>query len=326
MVPSCENDYVLKRQILIKQIIEPYVYQAIHAFNNVYISEGYMVMSSGGGALQAYFPNVPEIISHDFDLKMVSCGKRFLKEWRENHSTMVERIRLGQIFMNEVERVLNEGIGRWISIQPNSGLVLIKGQQTFKVLRDNEQLFTLRYMIKDCFDSVVDMFIPDLENVDSLNVFVSGKNRDMLTAITMDERVMRDRILNRARQQNDPVTYLPYTFVGSVPTVALGALIYDIMRMIRERPDKKLRNKKKLWAVIDALNNPAYNMSCNPLNSFINKCIQQENVNTDQIIDQAVAQNYLPDDPVFIQNLKSLGVPIYIDEYVRSMTEKKIRD
>jgi hypothetical protein len=244
--------------IYVKNLIEPLLFKLLRDWNNIH--EIAMIIS-GGSALEAHFNKRPELVSVDFDIKVVSRDSFNLKE---SYDAVKEFIRLVQLYVinEEIVGEINKSMAKIFNKTVKFEVETVEGNYLSSVLLK----FIDPYTKKETGEvyAFIDIFIVSPHDIYHYNTFIPYEgNTNILTESNLGD------------------FYIPVISIDGVLFATLGYVIWDTVRMLTKThynssAGKRQRYLNKWYAIIAALNNVSRDLSCEANKEFVEKCSRED--------------------------------------------------
>ena len=312
-------------EIYIKEVLAIAIEMAVRDINqeldrDKQIPELKLIVT-GGQAIQAYFPNSPPLRTHDFDLKLIAPSKII-------HTSLVKErmVTLGKGIVKYIEIIINKYITDMLdsirdNIKNNSGIELIVNEEgsvfTASTNLRHKQLNTVIFRMKSDdtirTNSICDVFVVNPDDIYHYHTFTGDSESEPILSSTGGDY------------------YIPINEINGIPFAGLGYLVWDTQRMVIVSQDEKLpkhnRYVEKRNAIIAALNDPLYKLSCNSMKDFMVKCEKEyktcyindqklEGVNA--LLRYAISEGVVPPEPGVIKRIQET----YDSDYLCSMIKR----
>ena len=281
------------------------------------------LIMSGGEVLNKYFSHIPETVTPDFDIKLtipydkpIDSGVSAMMKQAQNDAIDYFAKLINQyIVLSNLNNYLNQDFEVRLATSPlgyvrinNIGPYLANISYTFVDNHGNSYLFPL-----------VDLYRVEPEGILDFNLFTPKGSK-----------ILSDSNVN----PKGDTYFIPYSIVNGVPYAGLGYVIYDTVRLINilpkqvpmtQRIQRKIQKYiTKYQAVINALDTPVESMACLAMRPYVEKCnLEFSNctTNVDQLIAKAVSYGILPNNQIFINNLRTTLGDQYLCEYINTKWE-----
>jgi len=276
--------------------------QELNGFREV---PGLKLMVTGGQAIEDFFPNSPELRTHDYDLKLVAPTAT-------NIDRNVRRVmlNLGGIIVDNLKRRLNLYMNPIINtvqdkIRKDYNVALTNQVDPFYVVKLGSSLYTVMFRMTDGTtvrqSPIVDVFVVKPSDIYHYNMFTGLQGSDYILS------------------EGAGPYYIPYQEVSGVPHAKLGYVLWDTLRMIEYTRDLKLpkfqRYVNKRNSIIQGLNNPEEKLSCDMMKTYVDKCNKdfksscvinnKTYKSVDDLLTLAVSEGIIPADPQLLRRIKS---------------------
>lgn len=122
---------------------------------------------------------------------------------------------------------------------------------------------------------------------------------------------------NQILSKNSGEYYIPYNEINGIPYAGLGYIIWDSIRMVRESKLRGLakypRYVDKRDAILNALNNPIGDLSCNAMKDYMLSCEKEYRVckikgktykSFNSLLKFAVEEGLIPENTKLLKNIK----------------------
>ena len=274
---------------------------------------GVKLFVTGGHAIHTYFPNSPELTTHDYDLKLIAPKNT-------NYTTNIRDRML----------LLGNGIIKYLEIDLNNYSIdiLNKLKQDIKqlfnltfVLNEKNNIFTSSSQLKNKFLNVLTF---KLKGTDTNGNIKTRKNSITDVYVVDPEEIYHYKTFT-GLSGSDPILsknsgnyYIPYKEINGIPYAGMGYIIWDAIRMVEYSKKGGLkkypRYVAKYKAIIQALNTPNENLSCNSMKEYMLKCeksykickIKSKQYRTvNQLLRFAIREGILPPDNTLITTIKN---------------------
>ncbi len=315
-------------EIYVKELLSVPIEMAVREVNkqlkNDIVVPGLILMVTGGQAIQNYFPNMPPLRTHDYDLKLISPSATKFTPVVLNRMILLSKgiARYIQLALNRYVKGLGIDLKNVIKDRFDVELVLDENNDMFRVPETLEKMllnvitFKLKQKLKIRTNSIADIFVADPE--------VLSVHYKEFTGLDGSNPVLSEG--------NEGKYYIPYKLINDVPYAGMGYLIWDTYRMVEESRVKGLskypRYVQKRDAIINALNNPLSKVSCYAMKDYMLNCEQKYKVciiddkkfkTADALIQFGISEGLLPADVEFIKNLRKTYDIDYLCESIKRM-------
>lgn len=279
---------------------------------------------TGGQAIQTYFPNSPQLRTHDFDLKIIAP-----KQLVYGPKTRARMVLLAKGIAKYIEIALNKhvkslGIDLKKEIKDKFGLdlVLDENNDMFNASTNlrTDLLNIVTFKLKDSrkirTNSIADVYVVDPSEIAHYPTFTGGSDS------------------NKILSEDGGDYYIPFKVINGVPYAGMGYIIWDTYRMVRDSFERGLpkypRYVEKRDAIINALNNPNAKMSCNAMKNYMLQCeeqyksclINEQKFKTvSSLIKYGVAEGIIPADKNFIDRIRQSYDVNYLCESLKRIME-----
>lgn len=317
-----------RAEIYLKEILSIPIELTIKDLNrqleNDRIVPGLKLIVTGGQAIQSYFPNSPQLRTHDYDLKLVSPKNVAISSRVKNRMLLLGRGAtryLDIVLNNYIEKLLPKLKG---DIQKKYGLELIDNNGkvfTSTTNLKNNQLNILTFKLTDGSkirtNSMIDIYVVDPKEISEHYYTFTGMEGS-----------------NPILSQDAGDYYIPIKYVNGVPYAGMGYIVWDTYRMVADSLErgsvKYPRYAEKRDAILHALNNPTSNVSCDALKDYVNTCEKNYKECTIRgrryrtvtgILRYALSEGVIPSDAVTIRRIMGNYDLNYVCEAVKRMIE-----
>lgn len=313
-------------EMYLKEILSIPVELAIKGLNKILekdrIVPGLKIIVTGGQAIQSYFPNSPELRTHDFDLKLVAPKNITITPTVKNRMLL-----LGRGITRYLDVVLNNYTAKILpkikkEIRSKYGLKLLdKNRKIFTSTTNlrNNQLNILTFKLTDGrkirTNSMIDVYVVDPVEIQ--------KHYKTFTGLEGSNPIL---------SQDAGNYYIPLKYINGIPYAGMGYIVWDTYRMIAESLEKGLvkypRYVEKRDAILHALNNPRTKISCDALKDYVATCekkygdcrIKGKRYRTvAEILKYGIREGLIAFDPATLRRIMSNYDLNYVCESVKRM-------
>jgi hypothetical protein len=315
-------------EIYIKELMAMPIELAVRDINQQLKNDrevpGLILMVTGGQAIQTYFPNSPQLRTHDFDLKLIAPKQTVYTPAVRSRMTLLAKgiARYIELALNKYVKSLPLDISQDLMSRFGLELVLNDEGNMFSASTNlridllNIVTFTLRDSIKRRTNSISDIYVVDPSEIDHYLTFtgLSGSN-ELLSEEGGDY-------------------YIPYRTINEVPFAGMGYIIWDTLRMVDDSKAKGLkkypRYVEKRDAIFNALNRPDSKLSCNAMKDYMLNCekaYQECRIKSriftkaDDLIRYGITEGILPPDSLFINRIRRTYDVNYLCESLKRILE-----
>lgn len=279
---------------------------------------GLKLMVTGGQALENYFPDSPELRTHDFDLKLVAPTQVTIT--RDTRRFMLF---LGAIIADNLTRRANMYVTGILpqlrsTLRQKYGVQII-GDQPFNVQKVGSSLFTVFFKLQKGntvrSSPLADVFVVKPSDIYHYKMFAGLQDSDPILS------------------EDAGAYYIPYEEIDGIPHAKLGYLLWDTLRMIEYTRELGLpkfqRYVNKRNSIIQGLNNPEQKLSCDMMQGYVQKCNKDFSSgcrigdkvynNIEDIITLAISEGVIPADPQVVQRVRDNFSMNYLCEKVKKI-------
>lgn len=267
---------------------------------------GLKLLVSGGQVIQSYFPNSTPLKTHDYDLKLVAPKNiPYTPQVRDRMVLLASGIsRYMAIKLNEYIDTIYSDVSKNIKNRFNVELVNKNGV-VFSASNNlrTELLKTIPFKLKGSTkirtNSLIDVYVVDPSELKHYLTFTGLPGS------------------NEILSQNAGNYYIPYTEINGIPYAGLGYIIWDSIRMVKESKKRGLvkypRYVAKKDAILNALNNPMGNLSCNAMKDYMLSCEKEYKTceikgkkykTVNSLLKLAIEEGLIPANTKVIKNIK----------------------
>lgn len=285
-----------------------------------------ILMVTGGQAIQTYFPNNSRLRTHDYDLKIIAPASTNVNRTVLNRMIYLAKgvARYIQLALNKYVKELGIDVKKEIKNRFDLELLLDENNNMFSVpsTLDTSLLNIITFKLKQerriRTNSITDIFVVDPDEL------LKHFNYWEFTGTKESNPILSEG--------NENKYYIPYKLINGVPYAGMGFIIWDTYRMADYSKThglpKQERYAQKRDAILNALNNPLTNVSCNAMKDYMLNCENkykecningQKFKNVDSLIQFAISEGVLPTDPEFIKSLRKTYDINYLCESIKRM-------
>lgn len=297
-------------EIYVKDIMSIPIEMAIKDLNARLINDrvvpGLKILVSGGQVIHTYFPNSEPLKTHDYDLKLVAPKNiNYTRRVRQRMVLLASGIsRYIAIKLNEYIDTIYSNINKEIKAKFNVELVNKYGV-VFSASNNmrTELLKTVPFKLKGATkiktNSIADIYVVDPSELEHYTTFTGLPGS------------------NQILSKNSGEYYIPYNEINGIPYAGLGYIIWDSIRMVRESKLRGLakysRYVDKRDAILNALNNPIGDLSCNAMKDYMLSCEKEYRVckikgktykSFNSLLNFAVEEGLIPQNTKLLKNIK----------------------
>lgn len=317
-------------EIYVKEILAMSIELSVKNLNlelqNDKIVPNTKILVTGGQAIQTYFPSAAELRTHDFDLKLVAPSA--------TPYTQQVRDRL---------LLLSRGVARYIEITLNNYIktildtiskTLITTYGVKLLVESDGKVFTASSNLRNNYLKVITFRLQQGRRI---------RTNSICDVYVVDPSELREHYLtftglpgsNPILSENRSEYYIPYQEINGIPYASMGYVIWDSIRMVNDSRERGLpkypRYVAKRDAIINALNRPIGNLSCNSMKQYMLNCEKEykgcvidgkkyDTVNS--LIRYGISEGYLPLNKQIIEDIKATYDINYLCSSLKRMAGK----
>ncbi len=253
-------------EIYIKEVLAMPIEIAIKDINKELITDrivpGVKLVVTGGQAIQTYFPNSPELRTHDYDLKLIApdnipytprikrrmllLGKAIVRYIANKLNDYAKQTNLIQTVRNKYNLTLRSNLSNGNIFNSSSRL---------RLAYLNTVKFRLSNPTKIRTNAIVDVYVVNPREIYHYETFIGG---------------------NKILSEGSGNYYIPHENINGIPYAGMGYILWDTLRMIdyayKHKLAKYQRYVDKKDAMLNALNQPKDKLSCNSMKGFVLNC------------------------------------------------------
>lgn len=283
---------------------------------------GLKVFVSGGQVLEEYFPGVPTLRTHDFDLKVVAptnvkVTPTVFKKMNEYGELIANN--LLQRSEDYIQGILPQ-VQQKIKQEYGVNLLTNRLGKVFELVHPRgSTLWTVMFRLSDDVTErkvpLTDVYVVDPKIIDHYRRWTELPGSDPILSESAGDY------------------YIPYDLKHGVPYAKLGYIIWDTIRMIEDSKKRGLpklqRYINKRNAILNALNMPNQKLSCDAMKDYVKHCELELSKTSctvkgktfpdiDSLILFAVDEGLIPADKRYISRIKDNFDFTYICDKVQS--------
>lgn len=315
-------------EIYIKELLSVPIEFAVKDLNNQLYNDkvvpGLKLLVTGGQAIQTYFPNSPQLRTHDFDLKVIAPKQKVYTPGIRKRMVLLAKgiAKYFELVLNKHVKSLGIDLKKEIKDKFGLDLVLDENNNIFNASTNlrtdllNIVTFRLKNNIKIRTNSIADVYVVDPAEIGHYPTF-SGQEGS-----------------NKILSEEGGDYYIPFNVINGVPYAGMGYIIWDTYRMVDDSLERGLpkhpRYVEKRDAIINALNNPNAKLSCNAMKEYMLQCEQkykscllnqQKFKTASSLIKYGVSEGILPADKNFIDRIRQTYDINYLCESLKRIME-----
>jgi hypothetical protein len=297
-------------EIYVKELLTLPIEIAIKDLNAQLMNDnevkGLQLVVAGGQAIQQYFPNKPHLRTHDYDLKLIAPKNvKFTPKVKARMLLLAKGIvRYFAIYLNRYIGPIYSKVAGDIKTRYGVDLLRYDNNDVFGSSTNlrTELLNTIPFRMQEGSiirtNSIADVFVVDPSAIYHYKTFLGYSQS------------------NQILSEGAGNYYIPNHIINGIPVAGLGYLFWDTLRMIevsREAGLPKLdRYIDKKDAILNSLNNPGSNLSCNMMKDYMLKCESSYNscnvdgqtyTNVSDLLKYAINKGLIPPDPEIITSI-----------------------
>jgi len=316
-------------EIYIKEVLSMPIELAVKDLNEELVDDntvpGLKLLVTGGQAIQAYFPHSKPIRTHDYDLKLVAKKSTLYTPRVRNRMVLLAKgiarfiaIRLNEYMDGILDKVRNEIKSQWgLELLTNKNNEVFYASTSPRLELLNTVRFKLRGKRSTRTNSIADVYVVDPDEVYHYHAFTGESS-----------------ISNPILSKDTGDYYIPHHDINGIPYAALGYIIWDTIRMVREseaaQNPKYPRYKAKRDAIFQALNTPQAKLSCNAMKNYMLSCeekyttctIGDEKFQTvNSLLQYGLEEGIIPSDPNLIKRIQKTYDINYLCQSLKRIVE-----